>query len=299
MSMLPLISVTVVTYNHKDFIEECLDSIITQDYPNLEICVADDCSTDGTSEIVKKYAENYPKIIKFIEGKINVGPTKNCNLALMAITGQYCAMTAGDDIMLPGKLRSQVEFMEANPNCRISYHDSAVTDTQSGKIIAYSKELSYSGDGTFETLLAKGSFIGACTAMFRTEFMPKNRLDERLEVGADWKLHLDILETGGYVMYLDHVFAKHLRHANNITTGKNPEIELKRFQDVMTTCGLILCKHPRLAKIIKRRMSAVLREMRNIHGAKNYSNYLSASLTYNYSIKSVLGLLLGKTTYKR
>jgi len=290
--MKPLVSVTVVSYNQKDFIINCLESILSQDYPNFEICIADDCSTDGTADIIESYCNKYPGIIKFIRGKKNLGPTKNCNLALMAMSGKYCAMTAGDDIMLPGKLTSQVDFMEKDPECRISYHDTEIVEASSGKVLNFSKGISYAGDGTFDMLLSKGSFIGACTAMFRTKYMPSFGLNECLLVGADWNLHLDILETGGYVKYIDKVLAKHLRHSKNITSSTDHEIELQRFQDVVTTCGLILCKHPDLVNIIKRRLSNVFREMRGIHGGKNYKKYLWASLCYKFNYKSLIGLVL-------
>ena len=53
--MKPLVSVIVVTYNQEEFVSESLDSIITQDYPNFEICVTDDCSTDKTADIIANY----------------------------------------------------------------------------------------------------------------------------------------------------------------------------------------------------------------------------------------------------
>jgi hypothetical protein len=129
--------------------------------------------------------------------------------------------------------------------------------------------------------------------------MPHFLLDERLILGADWKFHLDILETGGHVRFIDQVLAKHLRHSNNITSSVNPETELKRFQDVVTTCGLILCKHPKLEKLVRDRLSAVLREMRGIDGGKNYKNYLSASMSYKFNYKACLGLLLNTFGIRR
>ena len=210
----------------------------------------------------------------------------------MAASGKYYALTAGDDLMLPGKLTSQVAFMENDPECRISYHDSAIVQVPSGNVLGYSKDFSYSGVASFEMVLSMGCFIGACTAMVRSEYIPDFKCDERVQWCPEWKFFLDILETGGKVKYIDQVLAKHLRHANNVTSNKDPEIELGRFQDLVTTCGLILCKYPNLTKIVNRRLSDVLREMRGIHGGKNYRKYLQASLSYKFNFKSFVGLAL-------
>lgn len=74
----------VVTYNQKNFIGECLDSILAQDYENFEIVVADDFSTDGTREILQEYKNKYTNkfVLKFADK--NQGITKNSNLALFA-----------------------------------------------------------------------------------------------------------------------------------------------------------------------------------------------------------------------
>jgi len=56
----PLVSVAVITYNQKLYLEECINSILSQDYPNMEIVIADDASTDGTHEMLDKFCRQYP-----------------------------------------------------------------------------------------------------------------------------------------------------------------------------------------------------------------------------------------------
>ena len=72
---LPFISVAIITYNQKVFLEECIESILNQDYPNFEIIVADDCSQDGTKEMLLDYDKMYPnrfvlKIAQFTWQKV-------------------------------------------------------------------------------------------------------------------------------------------------------------------------------------------------------------------------------------
>ena len=80
----PLVSIVIFTYNHSKFIRETLDGAISQRYPNFEIIVADDCSTDGTSEIILQYQRQHPSLIKAIIGEKNVGITRNANRGIAA-----------------------------------------------------------------------------------------------------------------------------------------------------------------------------------------------------------------------
>ena len=83
-----LVSVSVITYNQEEFIEETLESILNQSYNNIEIIVSDDCSTDRTVQILKNYAKKYPNIVKPILNTENKGITENSNAALSACRGE-------------------------------------------------------------------------------------------------------------------------------------------------------------------------------------------------------------------
>ena len=88
----PKVSVMIVTYNQENLIGETIESVISQDYPNLEIVVADDASVDGTQSVIKAYQEKYPLQIKPVLNPVNLGITGNCNAALAACTGELVAM---------------------------------------------------------------------------------------------------------------------------------------------------------------------------------------------------------------
>jgi len=297
--MSPKVSACVVTYNQQDFIAECLESILSQDYQNFEICISDDCSTDSTPDIIDKYINSNPGKIKFIRNSHNLGITINSNVSLSLANGEYVTFTAGDDLMLPGKLAAQVEYMEQHPECRISYHNSEVFDSKTRKVLSYSKDLSYSGKGDFNALLSRGSFIGGCEAMVRRSFIPDYGYDERLPIGSDWKLHLDILIGGGEVHYLDRVLAGHRRHSNNITSSRNPDVQLRAYQDLVTTCGLVVSKRPSSTSQGLTRLSSIYREMLNINGGSNYLTYLQASLLTKFSLRSLLLFILGVFGFRR
>ena len=100
----PLVSIMVITYNHVDFIGAALDSALAQTYPNIEIIVGDDGSTDGTAEIVDSYAERFPQRIRAMPRKVNTGVTginENSSRVLRACRGKYLCVLEGDDSVIP------------------------------------------------------------------------------------------------------------------------------------------------------------------------------------------------------
>lgn len=119
----PKVSVCVVTYNQVNYIKTCLDSLINQDVNFLyEIIIGDDASTDGTSEVVRQYAERYPNIINAVVHNKNLGPRGNYIFTHNLANGEYIAHLDGDDYALPNKLYLQAAFLDSNPDCSMVFH---------------------------------------------------------------------------------------------------------------------------------------------------------------------------------
>lgn len=121
MEITPLVSICSITYNHAPYIRQCLDGFLMQQttFP-IEIIINDDCSTDGTTEIVKEYAEKYPDLIRPIfheENQYQKGVKGMfATFVFPKARGKYIAMCEGDDYWTdPLKLQKQVDFLEANP----------------------------------------------------------------------------------------------------------------------------------------------------------------------------------------
>ena len=114
-----LLSVGVITYNQKDYIRKCLDSILSQKTNfKFEILINDDCSTDGTTEIIKEYAKKYPDIIKPVyqtENQFQKGKGILKNFIIPRVNTKYFAICEGDDFWCDNnKLQKQVDFLEAH-----------------------------------------------------------------------------------------------------------------------------------------------------------------------------------------
>jgi len=117
------LSVCVVTYNQENYIAECIQSLVDQKTNfDFEIIVGDDCSTDKTTEIVRIFENKYPHLIRLLLRDKNVGAAQNFMDVHHAATGDYVAHIDGDDYALADKFQVQVDFMDSNPRCNLSWH---------------------------------------------------------------------------------------------------------------------------------------------------------------------------------
>ncbi|WP_295651543.1 glycosyltransferase family 2 protein [uncultured Mucilaginibacter sp.] len=118
----PLVSVVMATYNGSRFLREQLDSIVNQTYPNLEIIVVDDCSTDDTVAILNAYAAKYANIKVYVN-EVNLGYVKNFEKGLLLSTANYISPCDQDDIWLPNKTEFLMAKLAGNA---IVYCNSAI-----------------------------------------------------------------------------------------------------------------------------------------------------------------------------
>ncbi len=105
-----LVSIIMPTWNSSRFVAESIDSILAQTYPNWELIITDDCSTDDTMQILREYASKDPRIT-VLENSRNSGPGVTRNRSLAAARGQYIAFCDSDDRWMPKKLDKQLAFM--------------------------------------------------------------------------------------------------------------------------------------------------------------------------------------------
>lgn len=111
--MPPLVSATVFCYNHEQYIEECLDGVLAQDYPDLELIIIDDCSTDRSAEVIEAWLSRRGVKADFVRHERNLGTAASVNDGYSRARGKYIAPCSSDDVWLPGKLRRHVEIMES------------------------------------------------------------------------------------------------------------------------------------------------------------------------------------------
>lgn len=112
----PLISVIVPSYNCARYIAAALESALQQDYPNKEILVVDDGSTDNSLEVLRGFGDRIQVITQ-----ANAGAAAARNTGLRAAKGEYLAFLDADDLWLPGKLTAQANYLDAHPEIGLVY----------------------------------------------------------------------------------------------------------------------------------------------------------------------------------
>ena len=208
----PLVSVLCPTYNAEKFIKATLDSMAKQSYSNMEIVISDDCSTDSTLDIIQDYLKNSQLNVVLNVNPVNLGITPNCNKALSLCTGKYIAFFAGDDLMYQMKIDAQVELMQSDNDCTISYHAVDVLDGDNQNKKLFTTELSGQSYGSFVDIITRGGFVGVCSVMVRADAIPGGGYSESLPKVSDWLMTIEVA-LRGKVLKLDGVHGGYLRHS--------------------------------------------------------------------------------------
>lgn len=224
----PFVSVCMITFNHKKYISEAIEGVLMQKTNfSFEMVIGEDCSTDGTREIVFDYAKKYPNIIRVITSEKNVGMINNLNRTLAACTGKYIALCEGDDYWTdPLKLQKQVDFLEENPDyglvhgdCHFYYQDKDTWEYNANANLTNKNDIIDKKD-LFYRLIDANYKIRTATVLFRRklfENLSKNNIEFLM---GDTPLWLDLSQMTKF-KYFDEVFAVYRILSNSASRSKN------------------------------------------------------------------------------
>lgn len=112
------VSILTPAYNAADYIAETIESVLAQSYKDFEYIVCDDCSTDNTLNIIRKYASRDPRIA-VIRNEVNLGIARTRNRLLEHASGQYIVWQEADDISVSDRIEKQLAFMDSHPEVGI------------------------------------------------------------------------------------------------------------------------------------------------------------------------------------
>ncbi|HEY3475404.1 MAG TPA: glycosyltransferase, partial [Anaerolineales bacterium] len=192
----PKVSVLIPSYNQEAVIEQTVLSALTQDYDDLEVVVSDDASKDRTPQILEELQAKYPERLRIFLHQTNLGVTKNHTRGLLECRGDFIAFQDGDDLFLPGKVKKQVAFMLERPDCVICSHDVDVFDSATGKTLyLWSQRFGRREGGIYE-LVRYGNYLSSVSVMVRRKYLPEYGYDDRIRIGSDWLLWLEVLAQG-------------------------------------------------------------------------------------------------------
>lgn len=198
------VSVVIITYNHAEYIQEAIESILNQKTEfDFEFIISNDCSTDETDAIINKFIFGHEKgnMIRYFNHTHNLGMMANFTFALSKCLGKYIAFCDGDDYWIdPLKLQKQFILMESNPSLSACYHKIKWVFTYPTTVDPNLE--SNEGDKdiyTINDILDRGWFIRSCSMFFKNLKLPKDF--ETLIVG-DYPLHV-LLAFKGDIAFLN------------------------------------------------------------------------------------------------
>lgn len=227
-----MFSVEVTTYNQKEYIAQTLQSIIDQQHNyKYEILVSDDCSSDGTKDVIQQFYEKYPDIIKPVYNEKNLGAMNNYYATISRAKGKYIMECAGDDYWLPGKVEAQIDFMEKNSGFDLCYGKAELLDASTNQIISEVGK-NYID---FKDIIPNGNECPALTLCIRRDFFQKY-LDEIKPQNKNWLMEdYPFLIYSAYntkIYFINQKLAVYRVVQNSISHQTNIDKQLKYEQSV-------------------------------------------------------------------
>lgn len=164
----PLISIAMTTFNGQKFLIEQIDSLINQTYPNLEIIICDDNSTDQTLQILNQYKNDNIKIFK---NDKNLGFVKNFEKAILLCNGEYIALCDQDDIWMCDKIETLFNNIEDNLLICSGY---SIIDENANKVKnILLKDIEKYDYKKYKDILLMRNFVTGCTVLFKKDLLKK------------------------------------------------------------------------------------------------------------------------------
>jgi glycosyltransferase involved in cell wall biosynthesis len=222
----PKASVFVLTHNHVAWIGQALESALAQEAPfEFELLVADDCSTDGTREIVREYADRHPDLIRTFLPERNLGVAGIWLPAARQCRGEYVAILEGDDYWTsPAKLARQVALLDSRPGWSSCFHRATLfhEDGRPSRPAtpAFDREVFELDD------LLRACFIPFLTVIFRRDVLasvPEWTFSYRW---FDWLFHLFCARRGP-IGFLDEDMAAYRVHAGGNWSAQDRTSQLE------------------------------------------------------------------------
>lgn len=231
---LPLVSVVIASYNHARFIEESIRSVYAQTYPNIELLVVDDGSTDDSVEVISRLQQELGFDFRV---QANKGLCTTLNDAIARSSGAYIAPLGSDDAMLPHRLSMQIPFMEARPETGICAGGIIVIDGQGNPLPERKQRHRPARRLDFEDLfLDRKPGPPAPTLLFRREAIERvGGYDPSIRI-EDYFIELRIAHLGYFVDIMAEPLALYRVHGTNTYKNRRLMIETelaiyKHFED--------------------------------------------------------------------
>jgi glycosyltransferase involved in cell wall biosynthesis len=243
----PKVSVFVLTFNHVRWIEQALDSALAQETPfDFELLVADDCSTDGTREIVCEYARRYPERVRTFLPEHNLGISRIWLQAARRCRGELIAILEGDDHWTsPHKLADQAALLDSRAGWASCFHRATLFHDDNSRPPRPATPAFAHSEFELDDLI-RACFIPFLTVMFRREVLatvPEWLFSYRC---FDWLFHIWCARRGP-IGFLDEDMAAYRVHAAGNWSARDRTAQI---EDDLEVYGLLSGELPERQELI-------------------------------------------------
>lgn len=217
-----LVSIVMPLYNAERYLSETLASVLAQTYPNWELIVVDDGSTDSSCSIVSRLS-NEDGRIRLVHNSVNRGVAKTRNQGVREARGRYLAFLDADDVWMPDKLEKQLSYMSENgcTMCFTSY-ETIESDGAHRNYVRVPRRIDYKG-------FLKNTVTCSHTIMFDLSALEKSLLtcpdfDEDFDFPEDMVVWLRVLKSGVVAYGMDETLAKNRKHIASRSANKRSAV---------------------------------------------------------------------------
>ena len=283
----PLVSVAVIAYNSAEYILETLESIKAQTYDNIELIVSDDCSTDGTVEICRKWIENNKSRFvdaRIVESPVNTGQSGNYNRAFDACKGEWIKEIDGDDRLLPHCISDFIEFTHTHPEAQCIFGKiQYIGGTPELRDIYLREHFDYDffslpKEKQFRRLLLNGNCIPSPGYFYNKSYIQHMGVtnDERIPHLEDYPKWINLLKKGVTFFFMDQFVAEYRLGSGVSTQNKISPLSYKSLQ-----LFKIYYLYPELIAMgEEERINHEAAELANVYAQKLSAEHARESLSY-------------------
>ncbi len=308
----PIVSVITPTYNRADLLPKTIESVLSQDFDDLELLIVDDGSSDNTADVVKEIRIRDHRL-HYLKLSQNQGIGFARDFGMRNALGKYIAWNDSDDLWLPDKLKTQVEIMEKYPEIEILFGDfwniNHLKGTKKRAFIQYQtpmalmgvrhlKEDLYLVEGGIDRAILVDNFIHLQTVLFRARIKKKiSGFNDTLSGSEDFEFFWRAAVLGVNFAYIDRILVeRHIDESSVTSRSIESSLQmLKAFEICRQTCKIVdridLLSHIRAAEDQKWRLS-IRKHAENSQRGRVWQVYWK-SLKYGFSLRTFAFFVIG------
>ena len=224
LQSVPTVSIILPVYNTSKYLRECIDSILSQTFTDFELIIINDGSIDDSESVIKSYTDAR---IRFFNNESNKGLIYTLNRGIIEAKGEYITRMDGDDICDLDRLRTQIDFLNRNPNVSITASCVELIDADGKPIGNWEDDVQAISYAQIKKHLIKTNCIAHPAVTGKAEVFKKFKYDETQHRSEDYDLWLRIIHAGLIIEKTKEPLLKHRIISSSFTRQRQKNVFFK------------------------------------------------------------------------